>query len=413
MNQGGDVRLSRIATEAKLSGTLAIDEQYQALRAEGKDVISLGAGQPDFPSPEAALKGGIEAIESGRTRYTAVAGTPELRAMIARKLKEENGLAVTANQVVVSAGAKQAIYHALLALVDPGDTVLIPTPAWPSYVEMVRLVGGVPVTIPLSSANGWRLTSELLMKAIEGASPRPSVLVFNHPANPTGAVYARDELLRLAEVVRGEELFVIADEIYEHLVYGADFTSFATLPGMRSATLVVNGFSKAFSMTGWRMGYAAGPAPVMKALASLQSHTAGNPSSVSQHAALKALEAHLDGGEGREPLVRMQTAFQKRRDLVCRLLSEIPGVAFVPPRGAFYVFVDVSAYYGRPLAEDRVAYDSLAMAQYLLDIAGVAVVPGGVFGDDRAIRLSFAASAEDLTVALRRIGRALSGNIVP
>jgi len=410
VNQGGNVRLSKIATDARLSGTLAIDEQFQARRAEGHDVISLGAGQPDFPSPPAALKGGMEAIESGRTRYTPVAGTPELRAMIARKLKEENGLAVTANQVVVSAGAKQAIYHALLALVDPGDTVLVPTPAWPSYVEMVRLVGGEPVPIPLAAAQGWRLTSEALMKAIESAAPRPAVLVFNHPANPTGAVYRREELARLAEIVRGEELFVIADEIYEHLVYDEPFTSFATLPGMRAQTLVVNGFSKSFSMTGWRVGWAAGPAPVMRALSALQSHTSGNASSVSQHAALKALEAELKGGEGKEPLVRMQTAFRKRRDLVCRMLAEIPHVTFLPPGGAFYVFVDVSWYYGRPLAGGKVALDSSAMAAYLLDSAGVAVVPGGAFGDDRAIRLSFAASAEDLTVALKRIRRALEGD---
>jgi aspartate aminotransferase len=399
--------------DAKLSGTLAIDELYQARKAEGEDVISLGAGQPDFASPPAALAGGIEAIESGRTRYTPVAGTPELRALIARKLKEENGLAVTPSQVVVSAGAKQAIYHALLALVDPGDTVLVPTPAWPSYAEMVRLVGGEPVPVPLSPADGYRLTSEALMSALEAAPRRPGVLVLNQPANPTGAVYTREELARLAEVVRGEELFVIADEIYEHLVYEGEFTSFATLPGMRSQTLIVNGFSKAFSMTGWRVGYAAGPAPIMRAIAALQSHTAGNPASVSQHAALKALEAQLQGGAGREPLQRMQEAFHRRRDLVCRLLDDIRDVRYVRPGGAFYVFVDVSSYYGRTLPGGRVAHGSLALSTLLLEEAGVAVVPGSAFGDDRAIRLSFAASAEDLTVALKRIRRALTGDTTP
>ncbi len=403
------MRLSRIAQDAKLSGTLAIDEQFQLRRAEGQDVISLGAGQPDFPSPPAALAGGIEAIESGLTRYTAVAGTPELRALIARKLKDENGLAVTPSQVVVTAGAKQAIYHTLLALVDPGDTVLVPTPAWPSYVDMVRLVGGVPVTVPLSAENGYKLTSELLMRALAGTPRRPGVLIFNHPGNPTGAVYAREELARLAEVARGEDLFVISDEIYEHLTYDGTFTSFATLPGMRSCTVTVNGFSKAFSMTGWRMGYCAGPAPVIKAICAIQSHTSGNASSVSQHAALKALEAQLEGGEGKEPLVRMQNAFRLRRDIVCRMLADIPGVSFVKPGGAFYVFADVSSYYGRPLAKGRVALGSLELASYLLDEAGVAVVPGIAFGDDRCIRLSFAAAAEDLTVALKRIHRALSG----
>jgi aspartate/methionine/tyrosine aminotransferase len=404
------VRLSRIAQDAKLSGTLAIDEQFQVRRAEGQDVISLGAGQPDFPSPPAALQGGIEAIEGGRTRYTPVAGTPELRALIAKKLKDENGLAVTPSQVVVTAGAKQAIYHALLALVDPGDTVLIPTPAWPSYVEMVRLVGGVPVVVPLSAENGYKLTSELLMKALAGTPRRPGVLVFNHPGNPTGAVYTREELARLAEVVRGEELFVISDEIYEHLTYDGTFTSFATLPGMRSCTVTVNGFSKAFSMTGWRMGYCAGPAPVMKAIGAIQSHTSGNASSVSQHAALKALEAQLEGGEGKEPLARMQSAFRLRRDIVCRLLGEIPGITYVKPGGAFYFFVDVSSYYGRPLAKGRVALDSHELASYLLDEAGVAVGRGRAVGDDRCIRISFAAAAEDLTVALKRIHRALAGS---
>ena len=403
------MRLSRIAQDARLSGTLAIDEQFQVRRAEGQDVISLGAGQPDFPTPDAGQQGGIEAIESGRTRYTPVAGTPELRALIARKLKEENGLAVTPSQVVVTAGAKQAIYHALLALVDPGDSVLVPLPAWPSYVEMVRLVGGTPVPVQLSSENGWKVTTELLMKTLAGTPRRPGVLMFNQPANPTGAVYTKEELSRLAEVVRGEELFVVSDEIYEHLSFDGPFTSFATLPGMRACTVTVNGFSKAFSMTGWRMGYCAGPAPVMKAVCAIQSHTSGNASSISQHAALKALEAQLDGGDGREPLTRMQNAFKLRRDVVCRLLDAIPGLHYVKPGGAFYFFVDVSAYYGRPLSKGRVCLDSMELAAYLLDEAGVAVVPGGAFGDDRCIRLSFATAAEDLTVALKRIHRALAG----
>ena len=402
------MRLSRLAQSAKVSGTLAIDEEFRARKAEGMDVISLGAGQPDFPSPPAAQKGGQEAIESGRTRYTDVCGTPELRAAIARKLKEENGLAFTPSQVVVTAGAKQAIYHALLALVDSGDGVLIPTPAWPSYAEMAHLMDARPVPVPLSSANGYKLTAEGLVRALAGTRRRTGVLVFNAPANPTGATYTLEELLRLAEVVQGEDLFVIADEIYELLSYDAPFVSFATLPGMRSRTVTVNGFSKAFAMTGWRLGYAAGPAPVLAAMGAIQSHTAGNASSVSQHAALRALEAALDGGEGKEPITRMQAAFRLRRDLVCRLLADIPGVTFPVPGGAFYVFADVSAHYGRPLGESRIVRTSEEMAGYLLDQAGVAVVPGLAFGDDNCLRLSFAASAEDLTVALKRIARALS-----
>ncbi len=401
------MQLSRLAQEAKLSGTLAIDEQYQLRKSAGEDVISLGAGQPDFPTFDAGARGGIEAIESGRTRYTPVAGTPELRAAIARKFKEENGLAVTANQVVVTGGAKQALYHALLALVDPGERVLVPLPAWPSYVEMVRLVGGEPAPFRLEAFEGYMLTVERLVQALGRLPRRSGVLILNQPANPTGATYTRDELGRIAEVVRGEDLFVIADEIYEHLTYDGPFTSFATLPGMRARTITVNGFSKAFSMTGWRVGYAIGPAPVMRAIGAIQSHTSGNASSVSQHAALRALEAALAGGAGREPLGRMQSAFQRRRGIVCRLLDDIPGVRYVRPGGAFYVFVDVSAHYGKPLKDGRMVRDSLAMAAYLLESAGVAVVPGEAFGDERCIRLSFAASAEDLTVALKRIGKAL------
>jgi aspartate aminotransferase len=402
------VRLSKLAQEARVSGTLAIDEEYRARKAQGDDVISLGAGQPDFPSPPAALQGGREAIDSGRTRYTDVAGTAELRAAIARKLKEENGLAVTPRQVVVTAGAKQALYHALLALVDSGDGVLVPTPAWPSYAEMARLIDAVPVPVPLAAADGWKLTAESLVRALSSSRRRTAVLVLNQPANPTGATYTREELARLAEVVRGEDLFVVADEIYELLTYDGSFVSFATLPGMRSRTVTVNGFSKAFSMTGWRVGYAAGPAPVLAAMTAIQSHTSGNASSVAQHAAWRALEAALDGGEGRAPLLEMQAAFKRRRDLVCRLLAAIPGVTFAVPGGAFYVFADVSAHYGRPHAGGRTVRGSEEMAAWLLDEAGVAVVPGAAFGDDRCIRLSFAASAEDLTVALRRIARALA-----
>ncbi len=404
------MKLSRLADQAKLSGTLAIDEQYQARKAKGEDVISLGAGQPDFPSPPAAVKGGIEAIESGKTRYTPVAGTPELRAAIARKLKEENGLAVTASQVVITSGAKQALYHALMALVDPGDAVFIPVPAWPSYAEMVRLVGGRPVGVPLAPEEGWKLTVERLMKTLDATPERHAVLMFNQPSNPTGTTYRPEELLRIAEVVRGEGLYVVSDEIYEHLSYDAPFSSFAMQPGMRAHTITVNGFSKAFSMTGWRMGYAAGPAPVMRAMDAIQSHTSGNASSVSQYAAEKALLDVLDGGEGAATLANMKDAFRRRRDIVCRLLDAIPGVSYVKPTGAFYVFVDVSSYYGRKLAGDRSVATSAEMAAYLLDQASVAVVPGAVFGDDRCLRLSFACAAEDLTVALKRIGKALAGD---
>jgi len=401
-------KLSRLGQAVKMSGTLAMDERYLELKRRGKDVISLGAGQPDFASPPAAQAAGISAIEQGHTRYTPVAGNPSLRAAIARKLKEENGLAFTPEQVVVSAGAKQAIYHALLAFTDQGDEIYIPTPAWPSYREMVRLVGGRAVEIPLAASNGYKLTAEALMTALRRHPGSPGLLLFSNPTNPTGAVYSHEELSRLAEVARGEDLSVIVDEIYEKLVFDGPFVSLATLPGMRTRTVTVNGVSKAFSMTGWRIGYAAGPAPVMQIMKSLQSHTSGNPTSISQEAAEAALVAQLDTPEGKEPVERMRYAFRRRRDLVCRLLDEIPGLSYVKPEGAFYFFINVSSHYGRTLAGRRIS-DSMSLAEYLLEEAGVAVVPGTEFGDDRCMRISIAASAEDLTVALKRIGKALAG----
>jgi aspartate aminotransferase len=401
-----EFRLSRRARDLAPSATMRVDERLQALRRDGQDVIALGAGQPDFETPERGRKGGIEAIEKGLTRYTPVAGVPSLRSLIAQWLLRDSGLAVTAEQIVVSAGAKPALYHALLALVDPEDEVLIPLPAWPSYAEMVRLAGGRPRGVPTCAADGYKLTAESLVRALARRGGRPPLLLLNHPSNPTGAVYRREELSRLAEVIRGEDLFVVSDEIYEQLVYGVEFVSLATLPGMRQRTVKVSGFSKSFSMTGWRIGYATGPAPVMQAVQAVQSHALGNASSISQAAAEAALAAYLEDPAGREPLERMRSAFRRRRDLLTRLLHDIPGVRFPVPEGAFYFFLDVSAHYGKELGGRRVS-GSREMAEYLLDAAQVGVVPGADFGDDGCIRISFTAAAEDLTVAVRRVARAL------
>jgi aspartate aminotransferase len=396
-------KLSQLARQVGMSGTLAIEARYQELKAKGKDVISLGAGQPDFDSPPAARAGGIAAIEANFTRYTDVAGIPSLRALIARKLKEENGLEYPPEQIVVAAGAKPAIYHALLAFADAGDEVFLPTPAWPSYRDMARLVGARPVEIPIAAAQGYKLTAEALVGALRVRPGRPGLLLFSNPTNPTGAVYSAQELARIAEVVRGEDLSVIMDEIYEQLVFDGPHVSFATLPGMRERTVTVNGVSKSMSMTGWRIGYAAGPAEVLAAMRSMQSHTSGNPASISQKAAEAALRALLDTEEGKEHLRRMRAAFAQRRDLVARLLDDIPGVSYVRPQGAFYFFVDVAAHFERFAA----GAGSRGVAEYLLEEAGVAVVPGVDFGDDRCVRISFATSAEDLTVALKRIAKAL------
>lgn len=407
-----DFRLSRRAKELAPSATMKVDERLQELKRGGEDVIALGAGQPDFETPERGRQGGIEAIEKGLTRYTPVAGVPSLRALIAQWVLRDSGLAVTAEQVVVSAGAKPALYHTLLALLDPDDEVLIPLPAWPSYAEMVRLAGGRPRGVPTQAADGFKLTAESLVRAVAHRDGRPPLLLLNNPSNPTGAVYRREELARLAEVIRGEDLFVVSDEIYEQLVYGVEFVSLATLPGMRQRTVKISGFSKSFSMTGWRLGYATGPAPVLQAVQAVQSHALGNASSISQAAGEAALRAYLEDPAGREPLERMRSAFERRRNLLMRILQEIPGVRFPVPEGAFYFFLDVSAHYGKDLGGRRVT-GSREMAEYLLETARVGVVPGIEFGDDACIRISFTAAAEDLTVAVRRIAKALGATPSP
>jgi aspartate aminotransferase len=400
-------KLSERAQSVGVSATLAVDERLQELRAAGRDVIALGAGQPDFGTPGFAAAAGAKAIEEGKTRYTPVAGTVSLRSVIARKLASENGITVSPQEVVVSTGAKQALYNAMLALVDPGDEVLVPMPAWPSYMEMIRLAGGRPRLISTTVENGYLLTAEALRGAVRDRTVKPAVLLLNNPCNPTGSVYGKDDLERLAEVVDEENLFVVADEIYEHLTYGKAFVSFAGLPGMSERGITINGVSKVFAMTGWRIGYAAGPAGVMRAIRAIQSHTTGNACSIAQWAAEAAIAASLDTPEGRGVVEEMRGTFLRRRDLVDRLLSEIPGVRYHRPDGAFYFFLDLSAFYGKDLGGHRVK-DSQEMATYLLDAAGVGVVPGCDFGDDHCVRLSFAASSEDLTSAMSRMGQALT-----
>jgi aspartate aminotransferase len=403
-----EFKLSNRARSVGVSATLAVDERLQELRAAGRDVIALGAGQPDFGTPDFAARAGVKAIEEGKTRYTPVAGTESLRTVIARKLESENGITVTSREVVVSSGAKQALYNVMLALVDPEDEVLVPTPAWPSYLEMIRLAGGEPYLVPTTAEGGYRLTAEALLNVVRPRAGKPTVLLLNNPCNPTGAVYGRENLQHLAEVIAGENLFVIVDEIYEHLIFEKEFVSLASLPDMRERTITINGVSKAFAMTGWRIGYAAGPAPVMQAIRAIQSHTTGNACSIAQWAAEAAIASSLDTTEGKQVLAEMRTAFRERRDLIDKLLGDIPGVRYARPEGAFYFFLDLSAFYGKDLGGGRRVQTSQEMATYLLDEAGVGVVPGCDFGDDNSVRLSFAASAEDLAVALRRMSRALT-----
>ena len=402
------LRISKLAQRIGHSGTMAVDEKMQVLRQQGRDIVSLGAGQLDFDTPAPIGEAGARAIAGGMTRYTPVAGTPGLRRAIRAKFERENQLAYEDAEVIAGAGAKSVIFHALLALVDPEDVVIVPVPCWPSYHSMIVLAGGRVVGARLDAAHAYKLSVEGLMSAIAESRGRARGLILNSPHNPTGAVYAAEEFARIAEVAHGERLWVISDEIYEHLTYDGTFVSFATLRDMKDRTLTVNGVSKAFAMTGWRIGYGGGPAILVRAMEALQSHTSGNPSSISQQAAESALRLTLDGDPAMTEARRsIRDAMSRRREVACRELAGIPGVTLVKPAGAFYVFADFSRHHGRELGGRKVQGSS-DLADYLLEHAGVAAVPGVVFGDDRCLRLSFATSTEELSVALQRIRKALA-----
>ena len=402
------LRLSRRAECVGHSGTMAADDRIGQLRAAGRDIASLGAGQLDFDTPAPIARAGAEAIARGLTRYTPVAGTLGLRRAVRAKFERENGLHFGDDQVIVGAGAKSVIFHALLALVDPDDGVIVPSPAWPSYASMVGVAGGRVVGVELKAADDYRLTTAGLEAALAASGGRARGLILNSPHNPTGALMSREAFADIASLVRAADLWVISDEIYEHLVYDGVFASFAALAGMGERTLTVNGVSKAFAMTGWRIGYAGGPAQLVAAMNALQSHTSGNPTSISQHAAEAALRLSVAGDpELAAERLRFREALLARRDAACVALAAVPGVTLVRPAGAFYVFADVSRHFGRTLA-GRAITGSNDLADHLLEQSGVAVVPGAVFGDDRCLRISFAASLEELSAALARLAQALA-----
>jgi aspartate aminotransferase len=370
------------------SATIAVDARAKALVAQGVDVVNLTAGEPDFDTLPAARDGGIAAIQEGFTRYTAVAGIAELREAIAKKLKDDNGLEYKAGQVVVSNGAKQSIYNALMVLLDPGDEVVIPTPAWVSYPEMVKLAGGVPVMVD-TQPNQYRLDAKALAAAI---TPRTKIIVLNNPSNPTGVVYSDAELRMVAELAVANDLYVISDEIYEKLTYGAEFISIASLgPEILDRTVTVNGFSKAYAMTGWRMGYAAASLEIAEAMASFQSQVTSGASSITQKAALAALKGD------QAPVEAMRVQFDRRRRYIAGRLEQMPGVHLDGmPEGAFYIFPRVDELYVGEID------GSISFAQALLERSRVAVVPGLPFGSDRHIRLSYACSLETLTEGMDR-----------
>ncbi|KDP46883.1 hypothetical protein JCGZ_24092 [Jatropha curcas] len=398
-----DISLSPRVNSMKPSKTVAIMDHATALVEAGVPVIRLAAGEPDFDTPAIIAEAGINAIREGYTRYTPNAGTLEVRTAICHKLKEENGLSYAPNEILVSNGAKQSITQAVLAVCSPGDEVIIPAPFWVSYPEIARLADATPVILPTSISENFLLDPKLLESKI---TEKSRLLIICSPSNPTGSVYPKELLEEIARIVsKHPRLLVLSDEIYEHIIYApATHTSFASLPGMWGRTLTVNGFSKAFAMTGWRLGYLAGPKHFVAACNKIQSQFTSGASSIAQKAAVAALGLGYAGGEVVSTMVK---AFKERRDFLITSFGEMEGVKMSKPQGAFYLFIDLSSYYGVEAEGFGKIEDSDSLCRYLLDKAQVAVVPGGAFGDDSCIRISYAASLTTLQAAVERIKKAL------
>jgi aspartate aminotransferase len=379
------MEISERAAQLTPSLTLSIDSKAKAMKAEGLDVCGFGAGEPDSDTPEHIKRAAIEALEAGFTKYTPNAGIPELRQAIADKLAADNGLNYRAGQIVVSNGAKHACYNAILATCQPGDEVIIPAPYWVSYPDMVRLVGAEPVIVPTSERNAWKMRPEDFENAM---TPRTKMLIMNSPGNPTGSVYTREELEAIVNVAAEEDIYVLSDEIYEKLVYDdAKHVSIGSLSKEAyDLTITVNGFSKSYAMTGWRLGYLAAPDAVSRAVDSIQSHTSSNPCSFSQYGALAALKGD------QQPLADMREEFEMRRNYMFDRISKISNVTAIKPQGAFYILVNIS----------QLGLTSQNFADRLLSKANVAVVPGAAFGDDRTVRFSYAASLDVIKKGLDR-----------
>ncbi len=382
------------------SATMAMSGKAKELAREGHPIIALSAGEPDFPTPATIAEAGIAAIRDGHTTYTANPGLIELRTAIVEKLHKDNGLSYQPNQILCSNGAKQSVAQAIAVLCSPGDEVIIPAPYWVSYPAMVELAGGIPVTISTKADNDYRISPEQLSKAI---NENTRLLVLCSPSNPTGSVYSPDELAALVDILgKHPNIFVVADEIYEYITYDAVHKSIASFDGMLERTVTVNGFSKAYAMTGWRLGYMAGPEFVVKAASKMQGQFTSAPSNISQRAGLAALK--ID----RADLQPMIDEFRKRRDLAVETLNSIPGVICPLPQGAFYVFPDVSSYFGKRSSSGRVVANSEDMCYYLLEDWHVALVQGSAFGSPKGVRLSYAAAMSDIQTALERISKALA-----
>ena len=378
--------------------TVAVDSLAKKMIAEGKDVVSLGAGEPDFPTPKPICDAAHKAIDEGRTRYTAPNGILELREKICSKLAAENNLNFTPDQITVTSGAKHAVFNALAALINPGDEVIIPAPYWVTYPELVKWLGGIPVFIQGTQERKFKFTAEQLQKA---CSPKTKAILMNNPCNPTGSVYSRSELESIANVIRKNDLYCISDEVYEYFVYDGEFTSIGAIDGMEDRTIIINGFSKSYCMTGWRVGYVASPLPIAKIIGKIQGQATHHPSNIAQYAAIGA----LDMGKGES--LKMRETFRRRRDFMVKEIGECLNEKITPPEGAFYLFAPVSKVFGKSKPDGTIVKDSLELSQYILESQGLAIVPGAAFGDDSCVRFSYAASDETLSRACQRFRKAL------
>lgn len=395
--------ISKRARAISPSMTLAIDAKAKQMQAEGIDVIGFGAGEPDFDTPDFIKQAAVKAINEGFTKYTPVAGTLELKKAVCQKLKSDNCLNYDASQIIVSCGAKHSLFNAIFTLCDDGEEVIIPAPYWVSYEELVKMAGATPVILnDLPEENGFKLTAQRLKEAI---TPKTKLLILNSPCNPTGAVYEKQELEALAEIILAvdHKIFVISDEIYEKIIYDdkKHYSIAALHPEIADLTIVINGVSKSYSMTGWRIGYAAGPEEIISAMSNVQSHATSNPTSIAQKAALAAISGQQDC------VAEMVAAFDSRRKYIVERLNNIEGISCPVPHGAFYVFPNVSNLCGKNFNGKPIT-DSFALTEFLLNEARVAVVPGDAFGARGYLRLSYAASDENIRNGLDRIEEAVA-----
>ena len=379
------MQLSSRANSLTPSLSLSVDSKAKAMKSEGLDVCGFGAGEPDFDTPEHIKAAAIAALQSGFTKYTPSSGIPELRQAIADKLQQENGISYKPSQIIVSTGAKHSCYNAILATCQPGDEVIIPSPYWLSYPEMVRLAGADPIFVQTKEENGWKITRDEFENAM---TPRTKMIIINSPNNPTGAVYTRQEIEGIAAVAAEEEILILADEIYEKLVYdGLEHVSIASLgPEFYDLTITVNGFSKAYAMTGWRLGYLGAPDPIARAIDSIQSHVTSNPCSFAQKGALAAIKGD------QQSVADMRDEFDMRRQYIIDRFAKISSVSIVKPAGAFYVLANIS----------KLGLTSQNFADRLLSKANVSVVPGIAFGDDRTVRFSYATSLDVIKKGMDR-----------